>query len=128
MDFLNAMNPSGGQFASLSDFITLGQTLISARHSKSQLSQHYLQKWLRPVHALEDDLTEVGLVWEIVKALDTNGRARRIYQKSEHHTFSITVVASERLFSGQCGWISYCCDGPPYERLWRRAPHGRAVL
>ena len=83
MDFLNPMNPSGGQFASLSDLITLAQTLLSAHHPKSQLSNHFLQKWLRPIQPLEDDLTEVGLVWEIVKTWDTNGRARRIYQKSK---------------------------------------------
>ena len=83
MDFLNPMNPSGGQFASLSDFMTLAQTLLNARHPRSQLSNHYLRKWLRPMYAFEDDLSEVGLIWEIVKASDTHGRVQRIYRKSE---------------------------------------------
>ncbi|KAI1794468.1 beta-lactamase/transpeptidase-like protein [Ganoderma leucocontextum] len=81
-DFLNAMNPSGGQFSSLSDLITLTQTLINPRHPKSQLTQYSMNRWLQQVHAFEeDDWTETGFLWEIIKGRDSNGRLRRIYWK-----------------------------------------------
>ncbi len=83
-DFLNAMNPSGGQFSSLSDFITLIETLLNPQHPKSQITQHSLNRWLQQVHTFEeDDWTEMGFLWEIIKARDSNGRLRRIYWKSK---------------------------------------------
>ncbi|KAI0350806.1 beta-lactamase/transpeptidase-like protein [Trametes cingulata] len=81
-DFLDAMNPAGGQFSSLSDLIMVTQTLLNPRHSKSQLSPYTRDKWLRTVHSFEeDDWTELGLMWEIIKAKDSNGRSRKIYWK-----------------------------------------------
>ncbi|PIL23326.1 hypothetical protein GSI_14637 [Ganoderma sinense ZZ0214-1] len=81
-DFLNAMNPSGGQFSTLSDFITLTQTLLNPRHPKSQITQYSMNRWLQQVHAFEeDDWTEMGFLWEIIKAQDSNGRLRRVYWK-----------------------------------------------
>ncbi|KAI0079040.1 beta-lactamase/transpeptidase-like protein [Panus rudis PR-1116 ss-1] len=81
-DFLDAMNPAAGQFSSLSDMITVTQTLLDADHPKSQLSQYALNKWFHPVHAFEeDDWTEIGYIWEIIKARDSNNRLRRIYWK-----------------------------------------------
>ena len=91
-DFLNAMNPSGGQFSSLSDFITLTQTLLNPRHLKSQLTQHSLNRWLQQVHAFEDNWTEMGILWEIIKARDSNGRLRRIYWKSESSILTSYIV------------------------------------
>ncbi|KAH9850838.1 beta-lactamase/transpeptidase-like protein, partial [Lenzites betulinus] len=81
-DFLDAMNSAGGQFSSLSDMITLTQTILNPSHPKSQISSRTRDKWLRPVHVFEeDDWTEIGLVWEIIKASDSNGRLRKIYWK-----------------------------------------------
>nr|VWP01941.1 N/A [Ganoderma boninense] len=81
-DFRNAMNPSGGQFSTLSDFITLAQTLLNPRHPKSQITQYSMNRWLQQVHAFEeDDWTEMGFLWEIIKAPDSNGRLRRVYMK-----------------------------------------------
>ena len=82
-DFLDAMNPAGGQFSSLADLVAVARTLLSARAPRSQIAQHALDRWLHTtVHAFEeDDWTEVGLVWEIVKARDSHGRLRKIYWK-----------------------------------------------
>ena len=76
------MNPAGGQFSSLSDLITVTQTLLNPKHPKSQISQYSRHKWLQTVHAFEeDDWTEIGFIWEIIKQKDSNGRARKIYRK-----------------------------------------------
>ncbi|KAL1941009.1 hypothetical protein VTO73DRAFT_7645 [Trametes versicolor] len=81
-DFLDAMNPAGGQFASLADMVTLTQTILDPSHTKSQISSYARDKWLRTVHAFEeDDWTEIGFIWEIIKAADSNGRLRKIYWK-----------------------------------------------
>ncbi|KAI0824344.1 beta-lactamase/transpeptidase-like protein [Trametes gibbosa] len=81
-DFLDAMNPAAGQFSSLSDLITVTQTILDPRHPKSQISRYSRDKWLLPVHSFEeDDWTELGLMWEIIKAEDSNGRMRKIYWK-----------------------------------------------
>lgn len=81
-DFLDAMNPAAGQFSSLSDLITVTQTIFNPRHPKSQLTKYSRDKWLLPVHSFEeDDWTELGLMWEIIKAEDSYGRLRKIYWK-----------------------------------------------
>ena len=54
-DFLDAMNPAGGQFSSLSDMITVTQTLLNANHPKSQIARHSLDRWLQTAHAFEED-------------------------------------------------------------------------
>ncbi|GBE82562.1 hypothetical protein SCP_0409460 [Sparassis crispa] len=79
-DFLDAMNPAGGQFASLTDLITVIQTLLNPLHSKSLLTRYSVDKWMQPVHVFEeDDWTQIGVMWEILKAQDSNSRLRRIY-------------------------------------------------
>ncbi|RPD61394.1 beta-lactamase/transpeptidase-like protein [Lentinus tigrinus ALCF2SS1-6] len=81
-DFMESMNPAGGQFSSLSDLITLTQTLLNPGSSKSLLTQYSMDEWMRPMHAFEeDDWTEVGFAWEILKARDSHDRLRRIYWK-----------------------------------------------
>lgn len=83
-DFHDTMNAAGGQFASLADMITLAQTIIDPSHPKSQISSYARDKWLKPAHVFEeDDWTEVGLAWEIIKAEDSHGRMRKIYWKRE---------------------------------------------
>ncbi|KAJ7285643.1 beta-lactamase/transpeptidase-like protein [Mycena rebaudengoi] len=81
-DFLDAMNPAGGQFSSLRDSITVLQTLLNPRSKKSLISQQTMDRWLHTVHAFEeDDWTEIGFLWEIIKARDSNNRLRKIYWK-----------------------------------------------
>ncbi|KIJ27099.1 hypothetical protein M422DRAFT_191408 [Sphaerobolus stellatus SS14] len=81
-DFLDAMNPAAGQFSSLSDMVSFTQTLLNPRHPRSVLTRESLDLWLQPVHSFEeDDWTELGYIWEIVKAADANGRLRKIYMK-----------------------------------------------
>lgn len=74
------MNPAAGQYSSLSDLIKFAQNVLSP--SSSLLHEYQRDKWFKPVHAFdEDDWTEVGLMWEIVKTRDSNGRIRRVYWK-----------------------------------------------
>ena len=95
------MNPAGGQFSSLSDMITVTQTLLNARHPKSQISPHSLAKWKDTVHAFEeDDWTEMGFVWEIIKARDSHGRLRKIYWKRKFPT--ARCVSGPRMLTGLC--------------------------
>ncbi|KAJ6631451.1 beta-lactamase/transpeptidase-like protein [Mycena sp. CBHHK59/15] len=81
-DFLDAMNPAAGQFSSLRDCVTVTQTLLNPNHPKSLITKATMDQWLRPVHSFEeDDWTEAGFIWEIIKAQDSNKRFRRIYWK-----------------------------------------------
>ncbi|KAI1793717.1 beta-lactamase/transpeptidase-like protein [Ganoderma leucocontextum] len=81
-DFLDAMNPAAGQFSSLADLVVVTQALLNPRHPKSRLSRYSLDTWFHTVHAFEeDDWTEMGFVWEIIKARDSNDRLRKIYWK-----------------------------------------------
>ncbi|TCD61213.1 hypothetical protein EIP91_008782 [Steccherinum ochraceum] len=81
-DFLDAMNSAGGQFASLSDFIKLTQVILNPRRSESLLTPYSVNNWMQPVHTFEEDnWTEMGFMWEIVKIPDSNGRPRKIYWK-----------------------------------------------
>lgn len=76
------MNAAGGQFTSLADAVTLVETLLNPIHPKSMLTPATLNKWLQPAHSFdEDNLTEMGLMWEIIKAYDSNNRLRKIYWK-----------------------------------------------
>lgn len=76
------MNPAAGQFSSLADCITVVQTLLNPNHPKSVLTRYSMDKWLHSVHAFEeDDWTEMGVMWEIIKAQDSNDRLRKIYWK-----------------------------------------------
>ncbi|KAJ6590024.1 beta-lactamase/transpeptidase-like protein [Mycena vulgaris] len=81
-DFLDAMNPAGGQFSSLRDCVTVVQTLLNPELPKALITKATMDKWLRPVHSFEeDDWTEAGFIWEIIKAPDSNKRLRRVYWK-----------------------------------------------
>ncbi|OCH90269.1 beta-lactamase/transpeptidase-like protein [Obba rivulosa] len=81
-DFFDAMNPAGGQFMSLHDTIVLLQTFLNPEHPKSLLTRYSMDKWMQPVHDFEeDDWTEIGFIWEIIKAKDSNNRLRKIYWK-----------------------------------------------
>ena len=81
-DFLDAMNPAGGQFSSLSDSIKVVQTLLDPDQPGSLLTRYSMDKWLHSVHAFEeDDWTEIGFIWEIIKAHDKHNRLRKIYWK-----------------------------------------------
>ncbi len=81
------MNPAGGQFSSLSDCIKVVQTLLNP---VSLLSRSSMDKWLQPVHDFEeDDWTQIGLVWEIIKARDSNGRPRKVYLKRSYLSFCL---------------------------------------
>lgn len=83
------MNPAGGQFSSLRDLIAVTQTLLNPDHEKSLISRHTMNRWLHPVHSFEeDDWTEAGFMWEIIKAPESNGRLRRIFWKCSSDTSS----------------------------------------
>jgi hypothetical protein len=78
------MNPAGGQFSSLRDCVTVVQTLLNPAQPKSLITKATMDKGLRPVHSFEeDDWTEAGFMWEIIKASDSNNRLRRIYWKRQ---------------------------------------------
>jgi CubicO group peptidase (beta-lactamase class C family) len=88
LDFGNAMNPSGGQFSTLNDLAVVLRSLLDPPRNlknipaSSALTPESVAHWLRPVHAYEeDDWSESGAPWEIVKHLDAWGRRRRIYFK-----------------------------------------------
>jgi hypothetical protein len=51
-------------------------------NSKSIITQQSMDFWLRTVHEFEeDDWTQIGLIWEIIKAQDSNGRLSKLYWK-----------------------------------------------
>ncbi|KAJ7108460.1 beta-lactamase/transpeptidase-like protein [Mycena crocata] len=81
-DFLDPMNPAGGQFSSLRDCIAATQMLLNPAHPTSLIRKNTMERWLRPVYSFEeDDWSEAGFMWEIIKAPDSNKRLRRIYWK-----------------------------------------------
>ncbi|KAJ9157546.1 beta-lactamase/transpeptidase-like protein [Pleurostoma richardsiae] len=81
-DFLDAMNPAGGQFSSLHDLVTFAQILLDFSQRDSVITRRSLDRWLKPVVSFEEDnLTELGMMWEIIKHRDSNQRLRRVYWK-----------------------------------------------
>lgn len=81
-DFLDAMNPAGGQFSSLADIVTVVETLLNPAHAKSLISRFSMDKWLQTVHDFdEDQWTAMGIIWEIIKHEDSYGRLHKIYWK-----------------------------------------------
>ncbi|KAF9800548.1 hypothetical protein IEO21_10339 [Rhodonia placenta] len=71
LDFLDAVNPAGGQFSSLPDCIKITRGLLSPASPESLVSRHSMDRWLQPVHSFdEDDWTEIGFIWETIKARD----------------------------------------------------------
>ena len=87
------MNPAGGQFSSLSDFISVTKMLLNPDGQGSVIHKYSMDRFLQTVHAFEeDDWTEIGMIWEIIKAKDSNDRLRKIYWKCEWlagHIFSL---------------------------------------
>jgi len=75
------MNPSYGALTSSADLVKLMQTFLDPTRLDCLISPSSLREWLRPVHAWIDDLTEVGLMWEILKIPGSFGRRHRVYQK-----------------------------------------------
>ncbi|KAJ6579643.1 beta-lactamase/transpeptidase-like protein [Mycena vulgaris] len=80
-DFLDAMSCSGGQMSSLSDYIKVMQTILDPTRPESLLPPHVVREWLRPLHGWIDEVTEVGMLWEIEKIKDSYARPIRIFQK-----------------------------------------------
>lgn len=81
------MNPAGGQFSSLADLAKLTRSLLNPHDKQSLLKPYSMDRWLKPMHAFEeDDWTELGLIWEIVKHRDSNDRLRRVYWKRASRT------------------------------------------
>ncbi|KAJ7840750.1 beta-lactamase/transpeptidase-like protein [Mycena leptocephala] len=71
-----------GQFSSLRDSITVLQTLLNPDDPRSLIRKQTIDSWMHTFHAFEeDDWTEVGFLWEIIKARDSNNRLRKIYWK-----------------------------------------------
>jgi hypothetical protein len=81
------MNPSYGQLSSVADLTKVMQTFLDSSNPKSLISSYTLREWLRPTYAWMDDMTEVGLLWEILKIPDAYDRRVRVYQKSAYFSF-----------------------------------------
>ena len=79
-DFLDTTNPARGQFSSLSDLVKMTRMLLNPDQPESLISRAQRDRWLQPVHDFEeDDWTQLGSGWEIIKHKDTHGRLRKIY-------------------------------------------------
>lgn len=119
------MNPAGGQFGSLEDMIILTQTLLNPRHPKSLITQYTMDKWLHTVHAFEeDDWTESGMVWEIVKQPDSYGRLRKIYWKRGYlFSEARSEVELKYSYSGGDVGVSYCSGHTSWNVIWGHRPH-----
>lgn len=79
---MDAMNPAGGQFSSLADFIPVFQTLLNPAHPKALLTRYTLDKWMQFNHDFdEDQWTAIGFIWEIIKHEDSYGRLHKVYWK-----------------------------------------------
>ena len=77
---MGAMNPSYGLFSSAKDLSKVMQTFLDPTRCDSLITPYTIREWLRPAYAWIDDLTEVGLLWEILKIPDSYGRRHRVYQ------------------------------------------------
>ncbi len=75
------MNPSYGVLTTAADLAKLMKTFLDPTRPDCLISPYTLREWLRPMYAWIDDLTEVGLLWEILKVPDAFGRRQRVYQK-----------------------------------------------
>nr|A0A384XLH1.1 RecName: Full=Beta-lactamase-like protein str6; AltName: Full=Strobilurin A biosynthesis cluster protein r6 [Strobilurus tenacellus]ATV82116.1 hydrolase 2 [Strobilurus tenacellus] len=96
IDFLDVMACSGGQMSSLSDYIKLMQTFLDPTLPQSLLPAHIMREWMTPVFGFNDDETEVGLLWEIVKIQDSYCRPVRVYEKNGVLGASRSVFAIHR--------------------------------
>jgi len=70
-----AGNPSGGQMSSLSDLIKAAQSFLDPTSESALLPPTTMMEWLRPVYSFGDDITSVGLPWEITRTKLTFGRS-----------------------------------------------------
>lgn len=76
------MNSAGGQFSSLEDMTKFAQFLLNPSSIDGLLKRKTVDRWLKPIVSFEeDDLTELGMMWEILKHPDANHRLRHVYQK-----------------------------------------------
>ena len=102
------MNPCAGQFSSLADLIPVVQMLLDPSRPNSVITRYARDKWLHAVHDFEEDnWTELGWPWEIIKAPDVNGRLRKIYWKRT----PLLLVAFHHFISNLArswrhGWLS----------------------
>jgi len=78
---LHSQHPSYGVLTSSTNLAKLMQTFLDPTRRECLISPSTLREWLRPMHAWIDDLTEVGLMWEILKIPGSFGRRQRVYQK-----------------------------------------------
>ena len=122
-DFLDPMNPCAGQFSSLADLIPVVQMLVNPAHPKSLITRFTRDKWLHAVHDFEeDDWTELGWPWEIIKAPDSNGRLRKIYWKRAWLLHPYCIVYDDVLSILQSEpWLATTVH-------WRSTPGRRTVL
>lgn len=87
-DFTDTMNSAGGQFLSIANAATVLQMLLYPDRPGSLLTHFSMDRSMQPVHDFEEDnWTQVGHIWKIVKARDSHGRARKIYWKCMFHLF-----------------------------------------
>jgi hypothetical protein len=68
------------------------------------LSSYSLRERIRPLHNHYDDLTQVGLTWEIRQFKDVHGRQQRYYSKGGNMQF----YHSEFSFNGDLGFGLLC--------------------
>lgn len=81
-DFKDAMNAAGGQYVSLADAIKVVQMLLNPSQPGSIITPHSVTRWLRSVYEFdEDQLTGVGMAWEMIKHADSYGRLHKIHWK-----------------------------------------------
>jgi hypothetical protein len=86
---MGAMNPAYGLFSSAADLSKVMQTFLDPTRDESLITPYTVREWLRPAYAWIDDLTEVGLLWEILKITDSYNRRIRVYQKrASHHSLA----------------------------------------
>lgn len=88
------MNASYGLLSSIADLSKLMQSFLDPTRPDSLISPSTLREWLNPAYAWTDELTEVGLLWEIIKIPDSFGRRRRVYQKRMwmYHSFQTLLT------------------------------------
>ncbi|EMD38013.1 hypothetical protein CERSUDRAFT_113125 [Gelatoporia subvermispora B] len=88
------MNSAGGQFLSIANAATVLQMLLYPDRPGSLLTHFSMDRSMQPVHDFEEDnWTQVGHIWKIVKARDSHGRARKIYWKLSNVGGYHTVMA-----------------------------------
>ncbi|KIM47767.1 hypothetical protein M413DRAFT_6978 [Hebeloma cylindrosporum] len=59
-------DPSGGQYSSLGDLVTLMKTFLSPTARGGVISAHVMREWLRPLYVWGSSPQQVGAPWEIM--------------------------------------------------------------